>query len=194
MTADAAARIPLITALTGLLTLFFIFPCKWWALARSQVHISQGGVGRVVFQIARQFEDEAHLRFGWPRVIGWSTLPPWPSFDREFATPTTMKLPWSHCILAGIGTRERVPDFARRGLPVPDLDVIKQAELAGPRGRRGDFATGRSDNPAGRGPGRVRRQPVRELRCRFAAGAANLSSYLNEKWCLAAAAAGGSLV
>ena len=45
MTADAAARIPLITALTGLLALFFILPQRWWALARSQVHISQGGRG-----------------------------------------------------------------------------------------------------------------------------------------------------
>jgi hypothetical protein len=43
---------------------------------------------------------------------------------------------------SGMGTRERVPNFARRGLPVPDLDVMKQAELAVPRGRARGFRHG----------------------------------------------------
>jgi hypothetical protein len=52
-------------------------------------------------------------------------------------------------------------------------EMMKRRELVGPQGRRGDFAMGGPTNPAGRGLVRLRRQPVRELCCRFAADAVN---------------------
>jgi hypothetical protein len=48
-----------------------------------------------------------------------------------------MQSPYSHCNLQGIGTRERV-QLQLKGLPMPDLDQIKQVKQ-GLRVRRGRF-------------------------------------------------------
>jgi hypothetical protein len=100
---------------------------------------------------------------------------------------------WSHCILAGIGTRERVLDFCSKGLPVPYLDVMTQAA---PRGRRGDFAMGRSDNPAGRGPGRLSGNQCGSFAADPLQVQQSVSTDRNENLCTSAAgeaSVGGSL-
>jgi hypothetical protein len=48
-----------------------------------------------------------------------------------------MQLPYSHCNLLGIGTRERV-QWRLKGMPMPDLDQLKQVKQ-GLRHRRGRF-------------------------------------------------------